>query len=135
METTTIFSFRYQSCVWPRSDPFFECSGYNSGTDLVVNLEYTFFQLFFQRWTNFCYVDKIQRKLCKDPFCRSNQPHKLHSLFSWRALRCSKWPRFFFRSCLSPTIVHLHNLFLLSTLLARILLIPMWVSRQRDKKM
>ena len=46
--TTTIFSFRYQSCVWPRSDPFFwqnPCSGCNSGIDLVVVLEYTFFQL------------------------------------------------------------------------------------------
>ena len=46
--TTTIFSFRYQSCVWPRSDPFFwqnPCSGCNSGIDLVVALEYTFFQL------------------------------------------------------------------------------------------
>ena len=42
------FSFRYQSCVWPRSDPFFwqnPCSGCNSGIDLVVALEYTFFQL------------------------------------------------------------------------------------------
>ena len=46
--TTIIFSFRYQSCVWPRSDPFFwqnPCSGCNSGIDLVVALEYTFFQL------------------------------------------------------------------------------------------
>ena len=46
--TTTIFSFGYQSCVWPRSDPFFwqnPCSGCNSGIDLVVALEYTFFQL------------------------------------------------------------------------------------------
>ena len=49
--TTTIFSFRYQSCVWPRSDPFIRqnpCSGCNSGIDLVVALEYTFFQL----WSN-----------------------------------------------------------------------------------
>ena len=46
--TTTIFSFGYQSCVWPRSDPFFRqnpCSGCNSRIDLVVALEYTFFQV------------------------------------------------------------------------------------------
>ena len=41
--TTTIFSFIYQSCVWPRSDPLFwqnPCSGCNSGIDLVVALKY-----------------------------------------------------------------------------------------------
>ena len=46
--TTTIFSFGYQSYVWSRSDPFFwqnPCSGCNSGIDLVVALECTFFQL------------------------------------------------------------------------------------------
>ena len=46
MGTTTIFSFGHQSCVLPRSDPFFwqnPCSGCNSGTDLVVALEYLSF--------------------------------------------------------------------------------------------
>ena len=46
--TNTIFSLEYQSCVWACSDPFFcqnPCSGCNSGIDLVVALEYTFFQL------------------------------------------------------------------------------------------
>ena len=41
--STTIFSFMYQSCVWPRSDPLFwqnPCSGCNSGIDLVVALKY-----------------------------------------------------------------------------------------------
>ena len=33
-------------------------------------------------------------------------------------VRCSKWPRSFFCSCLSPMIVHLCNLFLLSTRVA-----------------
>ena len=33
-------------------------------------------------------------------------------------VRCSKWPRSFFCSCLSPMIVHLRNLFLLSTRVA-----------------
>ena len=48
MGTTTIFSFVYQSCVWSHSDQLFwqnSCSGWNSGIDLVVALEYTFFQL------------------------------------------------------------------------------------------
>ena len=43
-----LFSFKYQSCVWPRSDPFCwqkPCSGCNSGIDLAVVPEYTFFQL------------------------------------------------------------------------------------------
>ena len=46
--TTTIFSFGYQSCVWPSPDPLF-CQnpyyGCNSGIDLVVALKYTFFQI------------------------------------------------------------------------------------------
>ena len=37
--TTTIFSFGYQSCVWPRSDPFFWQN------PSFVALEYTFFQV------------------------------------------------------------------------------------------
>ena len=39
--------------------------------------------------------------------------------------RCSKWPHSFFCSCWSPMIVCLRNLFLLSTPVARMLLIPM----------
>ena len=49
MVTTTISSSGYQSCNWPCSGPFCwqnPCSGCNSGFDLVVVLEYTFFQLF-----------------------------------------------------------------------------------------
>ena len=47
-ETTTIFSSRYHSCNWPRSGPFCwqnPCSACNSGFNLVVVLEHTFFQL------------------------------------------------------------------------------------------
>ena len=36
--------------------------------------------------------------------------------------------------CLSPMLVHLRNLFLLSTPTARMLLFPGWVSRQKDVK-
>ena len=40
--------FHWYTNTWPRSGPFFWqnlCSGRNSGTDLVVVLEYVFFQL------------------------------------------------------------------------------------------
>ena len=46
--TITIFSLGYQFCVWPRSDPLFTqnpWSGCNSGIDLVVAFEYTYFEL------------------------------------------------------------------------------------------
>ena len=49
-------------------------------------------------------------------------------------VRFSKWPRSFFCRCLSPMIVHLRNLFLLSTRVARMLLTPRWVSRRKDVK-
>ena len=48
--TITIFSLGYQFCVWSRSDPLFRqnpWSGCNSGIDLVVAFEYTFFELCF----------------------------------------------------------------------------------------
>ena len=132
------FSFRYQSCVWPRSDPFFwqnPCSGCNSGIDLVVALEYTFFQLCSNVEQISVWLTRCKRNYVKHPAgCCSNQPHKLHSVFAWYALRCSKWPRFFFCSCLPPMIVYLRNLFLLNTPLARMLLTPRWVSRQKDEK-
>ena len=51
-----------------------------------------------------------------------------------RHVRCWKWPRSFFCSCLSPMIVHLGNLFLLSTPVARMLLTPRWLSRRRHVK-
>ena len=46
--TNAIFLFGYQSCAWLCSEAFFwqnPCSGCNSGIDLVVTLEYAFFQL------------------------------------------------------------------------------------------
>ena len=45
---------------------------------------------------------------------------------------CSKWPCFFFVSCLFPMTVHLRNPILLSTPVARMLLTPSWVSRRKD---
>ena len=48
------------------------------------------------------------------------------------AVQCGHVPFFF--SCLSPMLVHLRNLFLLSTSVARMLLTLRWVSRQKDVK-
>ena len=49
-------------------------------------------------------------------------------------VRCSKWPRSIFLQLFVPLIVHLRNLFLLSTPVARMLLTSRWVSRQKDMK-
>ena len=46
-------------------------------------------------------------------------PHKLDCFFATCALCCSKWSRSFFCICLSPMLVHLSNLFLSSTPVAR----------------
>ena len=63
-----------------------------------------------------------------------NLPHKLHCFFTRCAcaVHCGYVP--FFCSCLSPMLVRLRNLFLLSTPTARMLLFPGWVSRQKDVK-
>ena len=47
---------------------------------------------------------------------------------------CSKWPRFFFLQLFVPIEMHFRNLFLLSTSVARMLLTPRWISRQKDVK-
>ena len=49
-------------------------------------------------------------------------------------VRCSKWPRFFFLQLFVPIEMHFRNLFLLSTRVARMLLTPRWISRQKDVK-
>ena len=49
-------------------------------------------------------------------------------------LHCLKWSRFFLCSCLSPMIVHLRNVILLSTRVARMLLTPRSLGRRKDVK-
>ena len=92
--TTTIFSLGYESCTWARSDLFCwenPCSGSRCGIDLVVVLEYTFFQLCFNkvhilRFTRF-------RRRYVNPFavvltyhCQSYTAFLFH-------VRCSMWPQ------------------------------------------
>ena len=82
--TTTIFSFGYPSCIRPCSGPFCwqnPCCGSNSEIDLVVVLEYTLFQL-CSNTEQISQVHKIQKKLCKPPCCRSNQPLSKFNYFS-----------------------------------------------------
>ena len=104
----TIFSFGYQSCTWSRSDrfcrqnPFFGC---NSTIDLVVVLEYTFFQLCSN-------AEQISVRLTR--FRRGYVNHPVVVLTNHTSYT-SKWPHPFFCSCLTPVMVHLHHLILLST--------------------
>ena len=117
--------FHWYTNTWPRFDPFFwqsPCSGCNSGTDLVVVLEYVFFQLCSKpnealRFTRFrrSYVNYTAVVLTNN--CQSYTIYLLD-------VCCSKWQSSLFCSCLSPMIVHLRKLFLLSTLVARMLSTP-----------
>ena len=78
------------------------CSSCNSGINLIIVLEYTFFQLFsnveqiFQVW-------KIQKKLCKLPCCRSNEPlSKLHCTAFLARCALFEVATFFFLQLLVP---------------------------------
>ena len=88
----------------------------NSATDLLVFPEFMFFQLSFNtkkslRLTRFrrSYVNCTAVVLINH--CQRYTAFLLD-------VRCSKWPRSFFCSCLSLMIMHLHNLFLWSTCVA-----------------
>ena len=84
--------------------------GCNSGTDLIVVLEYTFLITY-----QISQVQKIQKKLCRLLWCTCNQPLSKLNCF----ILLFKVTTFIFCSCLSPMIVHLSKLFLLSTPVAR----------------
>ena len=133
--TTTIFWFRCQSCTWPRSDLFCwqnPCSGCNSRIDLVVVLEYAFFQLYFSAKQISVRLTRLRRSYGhRSAVVLSNHTSYTELLLYLRcAVQSGHIP--FFCSCLSLMIVHLRNLFLLSTPFARILLTPRCVV---DKKM
>ena len=55
--------------------------------------------------------------------------------FCFMSAALFKVTMFLFCICLSSMMVYLHNLFLLKTPLARMLLTPRWASRQKDEKM
>ena len=88
--TTTIFSFGCQSRTWPRSGPF--CwqtpwSGCNSGIDLVVVLEYAFFQLYFNAKQIFVSLTRFRRSYGnRSAFVLSNHTSTLLFCFTCAAL-------------------------------------------------
>ena len=63
---------------------------------------------------------------------QTNHCQSCTTFFALRAL--FKVVTYLFCGCLSPTLVHLLNLFLMNTPVAQMLLTPRWVSRQKDMK-
>ena len=134
MGTTTIFSFVYQSCVWPHSDQLFwenPCSVWNSGIDLVVALEYNFFQPCSS-------AEQISVRFAR--FRRSYFKHTpvfLTSHTSCFYLICAalfKVATFhFLQLIVSNVIVFVLPVFVEHT--SCMLLTPMWVSIQIDENM
>ena len=128
--------FLSDNSTWPRPGPFWwqnPCCGYNSETDLVVALEYIFFNFVpttskSLRFTRFRKSYSNLTAVILTNHCQSYTAFLLD-------VCCSKWPRSFsFCSCLTPMIVYLRNLFLMSRRVTRMLLTPRWVSRRRDVK-
>ena len=88
--TTIIFSFIYQSWVWPRYDPFFwydPCSSCNSGIDLVVALKYTLFQLCSNAEQIYVRLERFRRSSVKRPAIVLSS-HTSYTAF-WLDLRCT----------------------------------------------
>ena len=91
---------------------------------LVLTVELVW--LLFLNMFFFNFVPTMNKSLRFTRFRRSYKNRSAVVLTNYRQsytafllnVRCSKWPRSFFSSCLSPMIVHLRNLFLLSTRVA-----------------
>ena len=133
--TTTMFSFGYQSCTWPRSNPF--CWQTHV---LFVTVELIW--LLFLNILSFNFVPTPSKCLRLKRFRKSyvNRPdvvltnHTSYTAFLLDvrcAVQCGHVP--FSCSCWSPLLGHLCNLFLLSTPVAQ-MLTPRWISRRKDWK-
>ena len=133
MGTITISLSGCQSCNWSRSGPFCwqnPCSGYNSGFDMVVVLEYTFFQL----------CCNIERKFFRfTRFIRSYVNHPAIVLTN----HCQSYTAFLLGECCSklPCSIFLQlfvpndsTFALLSIPVARMFWSPRWVGRWTDVK-
>ena len=112
--TTTIFLFGYQSCVWWRSEPFFwqnSCSGCNIGIDLVVTLEYTFFQLCSNAEQISVRLARFRRSYVKPPafVLTSSRSYTVFLLDVRCAVQSDQVP--FFCNSLSPMIMYLVTYF------------------------
>ena len=99
---------------------------------LVVTVELIW--LLFFNIISFSKFQNIQKNLCKLSCSCSNQsPSKLSCFFDLVCtVQSSHLP--LFCSCLSPSIVHLLNLLLLSTPIAGMLFTPRWVRREKRVK-
>ena len=125
--------FHSDTNTWPRSGPFCWQNPCSVAVELIWLLLLIFFFNFVPtsnkslKFTRFrrSYVNRTAVVLTNH--CQSFTAFLLD-------VGCSKWPLSFFCRCLSPVMVHLRNLILLSTRVARMLLTPRWVSRRKDVK-
>ena len=113
----------------------FEGSGCNSGIDLVVTLEYTFFLLYSNAEQISVRLARFRRSYVKGPAVVLTSRTSYTAFLLDVSCAVQSGHVSFFCNCLSPTIVYLRNIFLLNTPLARIFLTPRWISRQKDEKM
>ena len=101
---------------------------------MVVALEYTFFQLRFNAEQISVRLTIFRRSYVNlSVVVLTNHTSYTAFLLDVRCpVQSGHVP--FFGSCFSPMIVHLRNLFLLSTSVARMLLTPRWASPRKDVK-
>ena len=101
---------------------------------LVVVLEYTFFRLCSNAKQLSVRLARLRRSYVNRPgvVLTIHTSYTAFLLDVRCAVESGRVP--FFCSYLSPMIVHLCNLFLLSTPVARTLLTSRWVSRRKDVK-
>ena len=127
--------FHSDTNTWSLSGPFCwqnPCSDCNSGTDLVVALEYIFFN-FVPTPNKSLRFTRFRRSYVNCAAVVLTNHCQICTAFL-HGVCCSRRPRSFICSCFSTMKVHLRNLFLLSTRVAQILLTPRWVSRRKGVK-
>ena len=136
---TTIFSFRYQSLTWQCSGPFCQENlfpGCNCGINFVAILKYSFSN-FVQMLNKYLRFRRFRKTYVHHSAVVPINPCQIFTFFFFFfCLMCDvqNCHSPFFCGCLPLMIVHLHNLFFLSTPVAWIFLTPSWVSRREVVK-
>ena len=110
------------------------CSSCNSGINLILFLNTLSFNFFLTQNKSFRFGRFRRSYVNCHVVVPTNHCQSCTALPFWLDVHCSKQPRSFFCSCLSPIIVHLLNPFLLSVAVAQMLLTPRWVNRRKDGK-
>ena len=136
---TTIFWFRYQSLTWQCSGLF--ClenlfPGCNCGINFVVILKYSFSN-FVQMPNKYLRFRRFRRSYVNHSVVAPTNCCQIFTSFFFFFLLdvwCSKLSQPIFCGCFPIMIVHLHNLFFLSTPVAWMFLTPRWVSRREVVK-